>query len=160
MQRYCGNFKNSKSFQRFNTILTKWEKVYNINCKYEKCFLILHKNINSLNLQLNFCPRCNISFECKKEDISNCQCNFPIAKETKEFISKTNYNCLCKNCLKHYNQLVLLFNNHTFPTHKDQLIEGLHYYIENQYLVFSEFYHLLRGYCCKNGCRHCVYGNK
>jgi hypothetical protein len=26
--------------------------------------------------------------------------------------------------------------------------------------VFTEFYHLLRGHCCKNGCRHCVYGHK
>jgi len=26
------------------------------------------------------------------------------------------------------------------------------------YKVFTETYHLKRGYCCKNGCRHCPYG--
>ncbi|WP_323756859.1 DUF5522 domain-containing protein [Roseivirga sp.] len=27
-------------------------------------------------------------------------------------------------------------------------------------MVFTEKYHLKRGYCCKNGCRHCPYGYK
>ncbi len=31
------------------------------------------------------------------------------------------------------------------------------YYFENGFLVFTEKYHLQRGYCCKNGCRHCPY---
>lgn len=31
------------------------------------------------------------------------------------------------------------------------------YYWENGLLVFTEAYHLKRGYCCKNGCRHCPY---
>jgi hypothetical protein len=31
-------------------------------------------------------------------------------------------------------------------------------YIENGFLVFTEKYHLNRGYCCKNNCRHCPYG--
>lgn len=26
------------------------------------------------------------------------------------------------------------------------------------YIVFTEKYHLKRGYCCKNGCKHCPYG--
>ena len=26
------------------------------------------------------------------------------------------------------------------------------------YVVFTEHYHLKRGYCCKSGCRHCPYG--
>jgi hypothetical protein len=26
------------------------------------------------------------------------------------------------------------------------------------YVVFTEQYHLKRGYCCKSGCRHCPYG--
>lgn len=33
------------------------------------------------------------------------------------------------------------------------------YYIsEEGYIVFTETYHLKRGYCCKSGCRHCPYG--
>jgi hypothetical protein len=34
------------------------------------------------------------------------------------------------------------------------------YYYENGFMVFTEAYHLKRGYCCKNGCRHCPYGFK
>lgn len=26
------------------------------------------------------------------------------------------------------------------------------------YIVFTEKYHLKRGYCCKSGCKHCPYG--
>ncbi|MCS7075332.1 MAG: DUF5522 domain-containing protein [Bacteroidia bacterium] len=33
------------------------------------------------------------------------------------------------------------------------------YYINEQgYKVFTEKYHLKRGYCCSNGCKHCPYG--
>lgn len=34
------------------------------------------------------------------------------------------------------------------------------YINENGYMVFTEAYHLKRGYCCKNGCTHCPYGFK
>lgn len=34
-----------------------------------------------------------------------------------------------------------------------------YYFSEEGYLVFTEQYHLKRGYCCQNGCRHCPYGN-
>ena len=36
--------------------------------------------------------------------------------------------------------------------------EGIHFYIENGLYVFTEKYHLARGYCCESGCRHCPYG--
>ena len=32
------------------------------------------------------------------------------------------------------------------------------YYNEQGYKVFTETYHLKRGYCCKSGCKHCPYG--
>ncbi|MFT4310367.1 MAG: DUF5522 domain-containing protein [Candidatus Woesearchaeota archaeon] len=32
------------------------------------------------------------------------------------------------------------------------------YYIDDQgNLVFTKEYHLKRGYCCHNGCKHCPY---
>jgi hypothetical protein len=34
------------------------------------------------------------------------------------------------------------------------------YYTPEGFIVFTEAYHLKRGYCCKNGCRHCPYGFK
>ncbi len=40
----------------------------------------------------------------------------------------------------------------------NRLIEGKDfYYNENGYLVFTEHYHLKKGFCCGNGCRHCPY---
>ena len=42
---------------------------------------------------------------------------------------------------------------------QNKLIEGVDfYYSEEGYKVFTEAYHLKRGYCCKSGCRHCPYG--
>lgn len=34
------------------------------------------------------------------------------------------------------------------------------FYMENGYVVFTEAYHLKRGYCCGSGCRHCPYEGK
>ena len=31
------------------------------------------------------------------------------------------------------------------------------FYYENGYRVFTESYHVRRGKCCGNGCRHCPY---
>ena len=34
------------------------------------------------------------------------------------------------------------------------------FYIENGKYVFTESYHLKRGYCCGSGCRHCPFEPK
>jgi hypothetical protein len=33
-----------------------------------------------------------------------------------------------------------------------------YYFTDDGLMVFTEKYHLKRGHCCKNGCRHCPYG--
>jgi len=39
-----------------------------------------------------------------------------------------------------------------------QLIEGEDFYYNEQgYTVLTEKYHLERGYCCGNGCKHCPF---
>ena len=40
---------------------------------------------------------------------------------------------------------------------KKDLVENVHYYLENGKVVFTAQYHLERGKCCKNKCRHCPY---
>jgi hypothetical protein len=40
----------------------------------------------------------------------------------------------------------------------DELVEGIDYYIENGFVVFTANYLRKRGYCCESGCRHCPYG--
>ena len=32
-----------------------------------------------------------------------------------------------------------------------------YYFSDEGYIVFTEKYHLKRGYCCQNSCRHCPY---
>ncbi|MGN6602700.1 MAG: DUF5522 domain-containing protein [Ginsengibacter sp.] len=39
-------------------------------------------------------------------------------------------------------------------------IEGIDFYLEKSFCVFTAWFHLKRGYCCKNACRHCPYGFK
>ncbi len=33
-----------------------------------------------------------------------------------------------------------------------------YYYSPEGYVIFTAKYLLKRGYCCKNGCKHCPYG--
>lgn len=41
----------------------------------------------------------------------------------------------------------------------EKMVEGIDYYInEDGNFVFTAWHHLKRGYCCKNGCKHCPYG--
>ena len=40
----------------------------------------------------------------------------------------------------------------------DQLEKDDYYYSKDGYIIFTEKYHLERGYCCENACRHCPYG--
>ena len=36
------------------------------------------------------------------------------------------------------------------------LKEGEDYYFNDEgFMVFTSAYHIKRGYCCKNGCKHC-----
>ena len=39
-----------------------------------------------------------------------------------------------------------------------QLEPDDYYKSEEGYIIFTEKYLLKRGYCCKNGCKHCPYG--
>jgi len=45
------------------------------------------------------------------------------------------------------------------PAHP-RLSVNEYYYTPQGFLVFTEDYHLKRGYCCKSNCRHCPYENK
>jgi hypothetical protein len=42
----------------------------------------------------------------------------------------------------------------------EPLIENIDYYLDELgRMVFTENYHLKRGYCCGNGCVHCPWKN-
>lgn len=100
---------------------------------------------------IKVCSRCNLKvvnqLEIKTSDLSD---------DTKKFLDKTYYSFLCNNCLLEINDLVNTAKNDKLDT--KNLIENIHYYKENGNFVFKEYYHILRGFCCQNKCRHCAYG--
>ena len=107
------------------------------------------------------CPRCNKEFNCHSEHIATCACSkISLTHETKSFLANTFYDCICTDCLGKLNQLVAQEKQYPFPGRGGALVEGIHYYQEDDYRVFTEFYLLSRGFCCRSGCRHCPYGFK
>jgi 2-iminoacetate synthase ThiH len=38
--------------------------------------------------------------------------------------------------------------------------EGVHYYMDGTRVVFTALFHIQRGSCCGNGCKHCPYDPK
>jgi hypothetical protein len=105
------------------------------------------------------CPRCKKEFSCHAEDIATCACSqVALSNETRSFLTQTFYKCLCNDCLQEINLLTAKAKEYPFPGRGGDLIEGVHYYTEDVYRVFTEFYLLSRGFCCRSGCRHCPYG--
>ena len=43
---------------------------------------------------------------------------------------------------------------------KKEFQEGVHYYLEGDRVIFTALFHLQRGQCCQNYCRHCPYEPK
>jgi hypothetical protein len=38
-----------------------------------------------------------------------------------------------------------------------EFIKDIHYYLEEGKVIFTTLYHIQRGECCGNKCRHCPY---
>ena len=45
----------------------------------------------------------------------------------------------------------------TDDSEREVIKEGEDYYFEDGLMVLTARYHLRRGYCCEQGCRHCPY---
>jgi hypothetical protein len=43
---------------------------------------------------------------------------------------------------------------------KDEFIKDIHYYMDDTRVVFTALYHVQRGVCCGNKCKHCPYEPK
>ncbi|MBM3165251.1 MAG: hypothetical protein FJZ80_07310 [Bacteroidetes bacterium] len=41
---------------------------------------------------------------------------------------------------------------------RTKLSEDDYYLSDEGFIIFTESYHLRRGYCCKSNCKHCPYG--
>ncbi|MGF1636791.1 MAG: cysteine-rich CWC family protein [Cyclobacteriaceae bacterium] len=112
------------------------------------------------------CTLCNQNFICESDsEHSTCWCyRYPHINKVTE-----DQDCLCATCLQNkiirsINAFVEAYKKGESPNLAQQnyysqteLIEGIDYYIENKNWVFTEWFHLKRGHCCGNGCRHCPY---
>jgi hypothetical protein len=108
--------------------------------------------------EVKICEKCQAHFECKMGDVNRCQCSeVEISDHTLAFLEQTDFDCLCKNCLSALNKQLGNLENEIFPNGQN-MRENFHYYMEKGLWIFTENYHLLRGYCCQSGCRHCPYG--
>lgn len=110
------------------------------------------------------CGKCQEPFSCY---IGSCWCSdlpqiFPLDPLK---------DCYCPSCLKKevqdkIQQTVSQLTPNDFKEIKNlgeakKLVEGIDYYInENGYHVFTEWYHLRRGECCNNNCKHCPYNKQ
>lgn len=117
-----------------------------------------------LKVKPKVCVKCNQAFSCYA---GGCWCGelpqiFPLdpAKD-----------CYCPKCLKADVQAKIRstlkhLSKDDFLKIKqlgnvENPVEGIDFYLnENGYHVFTEWYHLRRGTCCGNGCRHCPYDKK
>lgn len=101
----------------------------------------------------NICERCHSEFECGSNSTNTdgdklpCWC---LQLPTAENIPEKFQDCLCAKCL---NEFIV---TKTSEDHKTEM-EPDFYFDTNGLMVFSKSYHLKRGYCCGNGCRHCPY---
>jgi hypothetical protein len=96
---------------------------------------------------------------------TTCWCNdFPSI-----FVPSEVIDCLCPVCFKNacaakieeyvatITPETAVANKAAFLPKSTNLIEGIDYYLENDNYVFKEWFHLKRGSCCQNECRHCPY---
>ena len=122
--------------------------------------------MKAVSAKRKICEICGNSFTCKAEEGgAACWC----ARLPAVFPTGEGGDCLCPVCLK--GQLKeridafvadylagkvenLALN---YQTGRQDLTEGVDYYMEGNRWVLTAWYHLKRGYCCGSGCRHCPY---
>lgn len=118
------------------------------------------------SIRQKYCSVCNEFFSCgNKSEIERCWCNDlpPI------FIIDGINDCLCPSCLKiatvakiEEYAATITPENAKENKAKDlpkttHFIENIDYYMEDGKYIFTKWFHLKRGSCCGNGCRHCPY---
>ena len=122
-----------------------------------------------MSLKTKHCSQCGKAFICGTDkENSTCWCDtFPHIGQ----IDGIN-NCLCPACLKkQMKEKIGLFvadfkagkQDNSAPKYRNKkagLVEDIDYYLDDGNVVFTEWYHLKRGECCGNRCRHCPYEHK
>lgn len=103
------------------------------------------------------CDRCETPLEGEKiKELSEAMQE--LSMPTQKYLGMTHYDLLCQNCLHELDELAQKASQSPLPPQETRFEEGLHFYRDQGKFVFTEFYHILKGYCCKRNCRHCAYG--
>lgn len=111
------------------------------------------------------CSVCNVGFVCDSSPAGgDCWCSSYPAIMPANF----DQDCRCSECLAR--AIADRINVMISSSSHDEMIEMASAYanggalaehidftIENGNHVFTRWYHLKRGSCCGNGCRHCPY---
>lgn len=119
--------------------------------------------------KVKHCTACGTPFQCGRNEAGHvCWCEtLPQIKQIEK-----GGDCLCSECLKKSIQsdirefvqdVKIGKKENVAPQYMGKgmpFVEGIDYYLENELWVFTEWYHLKRGYCCGSGCRHCPYPQK
>lgn len=111
------------------------------------------------------CSRCGAPFSCGS-DTSNCWCT-----SLPPVISiEAGKDCACPDCLaaEASERLKAMATQLSLeamlvmaaPYRAQPPRQHLDYEMEGGKLVFSAWYHLRRGSCCGNGCRHCPFSHE
>ena len=112
------------------------------------------------------CSVCKLPFFCGDASVlEKCWCNnYPPL-----FLPSEINDCMCENCFKQASihkieEYVAAVTPEKAKDSKAKdlpktthFIENIDYYIENEKYVLTKWFHLKRGTCCGNGCRHCPY---
>jgi len=114
-------------------------------------------------MSIKHCSECNQSFDCQT-GAGNCWCmRFP------PIISPTlEKDCFCPSCLggainNKIDALVKQGGMESFQKLADpyrsrsKLVKNIDFTIEDELYVFSKWYLIKQGSCCKNGCKNCPY---
>ena len=115
------------------------------------------------------CPVCARPNRCRLETgeayKGPCWCERPIiakAALVRLLADLPEVRCLCSSCLEGIAEnpeitwTELAARGRELPP--TPALDAGDYYREGETIVFTEQYHLRRGYCCGSGCRHCPFG--
>jgi hypothetical protein len=103
------------------------------------------------------CPLCGGPNDCRLCTTAaykgSCWCaavEFPAELLACVPAEQRNRACICRACMTAF--------HHGRSAQRDAgLRPGDHYFDQNGLMVFTAQYHLRRGFCCGNNCRHCPY---
>ena len=105
----------------------------------------------------NRCPLCGGPNDCQLCTPNACKgpcwcarVEIPEALLARVPVDLRNSTCICRDCVMRFHR------SHANGGTGQKLLPGDCYFDAGQ-VVFTANYHLRRGYCCGNNCRHCPY---